>query len=313
VIDSISIANTATYGAIPEVMNGLSHFNFIFGSNATGKTTVSRVIADEGSFPMCRVIWKGGTKLQPMVYNCDFVERNFNQPTELKGVFTLGAKSIDALNRIAATKSDLDALIRKIESLNLGLHGADGTAGKKGELAALETDFKETCWAQKQKHDAKLQGAFEGFRNSAERFKDKVLQEWAANSAKVEALDILEKKAASVFGPTPAAEKSIPSVESDTLLADESNPILKKRIIGKEDVDIAAMIKKLGNSDWVREGRAFYDLNDGVCPFCQRSTDEALAKSLREYFDETFAADSKAIDDLVTNYTTDTEDRKSVV
>ena len=64
---------------------------------------------------------------------------------------------------------------------------------------------------------------------------------------------------------------------------------------------------KLANSDWVREGRAFYDVNEGVCPFCQQETTEAFARSLNEYFDETFFKDSKIIDDLATNYATDAE------
>jgi wobble nucleotide-excising tRNase len=91
-IESITIADVATYGSTPEALDGLSQFNFVFGSNGTGKTTVSRVIADESSFPTCKVTWKRGTKLQPMVYNLDFVDKNFYQSAELKGVFTLGEK-----------------------------------------------------------------------------------------------------------------------------------------------------------------------------------------------------------------------------
>ena len=91
-IETITISNVATFADTPETLNGLSQFNFLFGSNGTGKTTVSRVIADEAKFPTCNVIWKAGTKLQPMVYNPDFVERNFSQAAELKGVFTLGEK-----------------------------------------------------------------------------------------------------------------------------------------------------------------------------------------------------------------------------
>jgi wobble nucleotide-excising tRNase len=180
--------------------------------------------------------------------------------------------------------------------------GEDGNGGKKGELAALEASLKDKCWAQKQKHDAKLQGGFEGFRKSMERFKSKVLEEHACNSATLITLTELETKAESIFGPTPTTEALIPAVEINKLLAYETNSILKKRVIGKEDVDIAAMIKKLGNSDWVREGRAFYDVNEGACPFCQKSTSEAFAQSLNAYFDETFLTDSKAIDSLATNY-----------
>jgi len=304
-IESITIASVATYASTPVTLSGLSQFNYLFGSNATGKTTVSRIIADETSFPTCSVTWNGGTKLQPMVYNQDFVERNFTQSTELKGVFTLGEKQVDTLAKIATAKGELDALTRRIETLTQGLQGADGTGGKTGELATLEAGLKDKCWAQKQKHDAKLQGAFEGYRNSTERFKSKVLQELASNTATLQTQANLEKKAESVFGQTPTVEAAVAAVDTAKLIAHETNAILKKPVIGKEDVDIAAMIQKLGNSDWVRQGRGFYDVNGGTCPFCQQSTTEAFAQSLTEYFDETFVADSRAIDALAADYATD--------
>ena len=104
-IKEISIANVATFDAQPEKLDGLSQFNYLFGSNGTGKTTISRVIADEDSFPTCKVTWRGGTKLQPMVYNRDFVERNFNQSAELKGVFTLGEEQVDTRVKIQRRKN----------------------------------------------------------------------------------------------------------------------------------------------------------------------------------------------------------------
>lgn len=305
-IESISIASIATYSDTPEVMARLSQFNYLFGSNGTGKTTVSRVIADEASFPTCKISWKGGTKLQPLVYNRDFVERNFNQSTELKGVFTLGEQRFDTLAKIETAKKALNGLTATIESLTRALQGADGTGGKKGDLATLETGFREKAWTLKLKLDGKhAQSAFKGYMGSKESFKTRVLQELATNKASLLALDELEKKAKSIFNQTPTTEESAPSIDATKLLAHESNRILKKRVIGKEDVDIAAMIKKLGNSDWVREGRSFYDVNNEVCPFCQQSTTEAFAQSLNEYFDDTFVTDSKAIDDLATNYATE--------
>ncbi|MBL8052836.1 MAG: AAA family ATPase [Nitrospira sp.] len=304
-IEAITVVNVASFGAVPQELNNLSKFNFLFGSNGTGKTTLSRLIADETKFPTCKVKWKGGTKLQPLVYNYDFIERNFNQSAELKGVFTLGEQQVDTLAKIATAKGELDALITKISTLTQELQGTDGNGGKKGALATLEAELKNKCWAQKQKHDAKLQGGFEGYRNNAEKFKSKVLQEQASNTATLVSLAELEKNAESVFGLKPMAEASISEVDTIELLAYETNPILKKRIIGKDDVDIAAIIKKLGNSDWVREGRGFYEANDQVCPFCQQKTTDTFTKSLNEYFDETFISDSKTIDDLATNYATE--------
>ena len=184
-----------------------------------------------------------------------FVDRNFNQSAELKGVFTLGEKQVDTLAKISTAKGELDALTTRIDTLTQGLQGADGAGGKAGELATLEDGLKDKCWAQKQKHDATLQGAFEGYRNSANKFKIKVLQELASNTATLQTQADLEKRAASVFGPPPTDEAAVVAVDTAKLIAHEINAILKKRVVGKEDIDIAAMINKLGNSDWVREGR----------------------------------------------------------
>ncbi len=228
-ITSLRIASVASYGSNPQVLSDLSQFNFCYGSNGTGKTTIARVIADEASFPTCTVTWKGGTKLQARVYNRDFVARNFGQSAELKSIFTLGEENVDALKTVAETKAQVDALTARIQTLKNTLHGEDGAGGKKGELAALEDGLKVTCWKQKQKHDPKLAVAFEGFRNSVERFKSKVLSEKRTNSAVVVPLADLEKRAETVFGPTPTPEQSLMPPDAATLVALGTSPILSKR------------------------------------------------------------------------------------
>jgi wobble nucleotide-excising tRNase len=308
-IESIHIADTATYGSTPEVLRDLSQFNFIFGSNGSGKTTISRVIAGEKEIPStCQVKWKGGVKLETLVYNRDFVERNFDSSTELKGIFTLGEKNIGTLEEIALAKGEYDKLEDKIRRLNIGLDGENGSGGKNGELKELEEEFKNKCWAQKQKYDGDFSLAFEGFRRT-EMFKEEILRQRVSNSATLESLENLEKKARTVFDSNPTREESIPSIEAETknLVAHESSSILKKRVIGKSDVDIAAMIQKLANSNWVKEGRVFYEENGGVCPFCQQGTTEAFAKNLNNYFDESFEKDCKSIDDLIIKYETDSK------
>lgn len=244
--------------------------------------------------------------MQTLVYNRDFVDRNFKPSEDLKGVFTLGEQEIETLEKIAKLKSERNTLSEKVKGWNEALQGADGTGGKLYEVSNLEAVFKEKCWAQKVKHDSKLQGGFEGVRNNSEKFKDRVLEN-INNTAALLSLDELTKKAETVFGRAPVIEPVVRVIDAGRLLAHEGNPILRKRVIGKSDVDIAAMINKLGSSDWVKLGRDYFDENDKVCPFCQQATKDSFARSLNEYFDETFLQESKSIRDLADSYKTDSE------
>lgn len=304
-IESIQIAGEASYANTPEILHGLSKINFLYGANGSGKTTISRVVANAGSFASCSVNWKGGTALKTMVYNRDFVHENFSTATGPKGIFTLGKNDIDILTKIATAKDEHDASLTKIGKLKVSLAGEDGSGGKKGELAEAEDQFKEKCWLAYTKHKQKLVNAFDGFRNSKDSFRDKVIRELASNTAPLLALQDLEEKAATVFGPTPTTEPTLATIQAKQLIDYESDPVLSKRVIGKGDVDIAAMIKKLGNSDWVREGRSFYEVTESICPFCQQSVAASFTHSLNEYFDETFTTDTATIANLSSNYSTE--------
>lgn len=306
-IESLSIANTATYGLKPQVLDCLARFNFLFGTNGAGKTTITKVIANPGAHPHCAVAWKKGTPLESMVYNRDFIERNFNAAPRLKGIFTLGEQDIANLDAIAAKKAEHDGIVKTIEQLTNTLQGQDQKSGKKGELADLEAHIKSKCWDQKQKHDGDFSEAFTGARNNSEKFKDRVLAELASNNAELKSLDYLRHKAKTVFGATPVVEVAVPGLGPADIVGHESNPILAKKVIGKEDVDIAELIQRLGNSDWVKQGQVFYERSKPTCPFCQQKVRESFEANLSSYFDETFAKDTKAIADLQAAYARDAD------
>jgi wobble nucleotide-excising tRNase len=60
----------------------------------------------------------------------------------------------------------------------------------------------------------------------------------------------------------------------------------------------------MGNSDWVQQGRQYFNKPDDQCPFCQQKTDAAFRQSLEDYFDESYVADLTAVVRLLENYKT---------
>lgn len=227
-IESIQISGIATYGNDPVKFSDLSKLNFVFGSNGSGKTTITRVIADEDKFPACKVSWKGGNKLQSMVYNRYFVERNFNQSPSLKGIFTLGEKNLSILNDIDTAKKKLDEIQKEIDKLTTVFQGVDGQSGKNGELSKLEEEFKENCWAIYTKYKSTiLVHAFDDFRNSKQKFKDKILVEAKYNTALLESdLFVLKSRSQTIFGKNPVTESIIQPIDLlvEKVIAHESNP-----------------------------------------------------------------------------------------
>ena len=84
------LAKEASYSDEGETLSDLKTINFIFGANGSGKTTISRVIADPESRPACKLKWANDRPLECLVYNTDFTKRNY--AATLPGIFTLGEK-----------------------------------------------------------------------------------------------------------------------------------------------------------------------------------------------------------------------------
>lgn len=302
-IESIKIADIATYPKEPQTLFPLRKINFIFGTNGVGKTTIGRLIQNPDSFRSCNVKWIAGQQLKTLVYNSDFVKRNFNASTSVKGIFTLGEKDVNNERDIENKKRVIEELNKEIRKLSETLNGPDDASGKKGELAAIEVDLLNACWKQKNTHDTVFSVAFEGVRNSKENFKARVLENYRSNKSDLSTLAALTERAKTIYGSQPIMESSVPLVVGDKLFELEANDILAKKVIGKQDVNVAAMINRLGNSDWVKQGLSYYNSNEAHCPFCQQKVLSDFEKNIADYFDESFNQDSEAIDNLISRYT----------
>lgn len=291
-IQGMTIRGTASYDAasgIPLVQ--LRAVNFFYGSNGVGKTTISRLIAEPSapSHALCTIAWAGGIELQRLVYNRDFVSSNFEG--NIKGIFTLGEKSIENEEKLRLTRLAADGCRTEWQNLQNTLGGEDGSGGKLGDKQKLGVKFLGQCWSAKTKHDDKFAKAFEPNRGSKERFKDRVLHEVANNKGTTTTYEELERRARSLYVSEPHAISRPHIPDGARILALNRDPLLVKAIVGKGDVDVAALIKRLAISDWVRQGLAYYDPDDQTCPFCQEKAPESLSDRLNEYFDEAYTAE----------------------
>lgn len=306
------IPPVATYHN-PATLSDLRRINFIFGANGTGKTTISRVIAQTEAHGHCQLVWQGGSPLEVMVYNRDFVDRNFNQDNPLQGVFTLGENQVEAEREIARLQPDIEKTRGQFTNLKNQLDGEDGQSGKRKELKDLEPVLRDKCWKQKQLHDDVFQEAFIGVRNNAEKFKAKVLAENVSNKAELLTLEDLKDKARTVFSKDLERISILADLKADELISAESHVLLQKAIIGNQDIDIAALIDRLGNSDWVKQGLKYHEQEPETCPFCQQPTDSHFSESLKSFFSEAYDVDIQALKTLETGYRRATEQLLSTI
>lgn len=298
-LQTITIAGTASYNT-QQSLTGLRAINFIFGTNGSGKTTISRVINDPASRGTCSLGWTGGRDVERLVYNSDFCGRNFAQ--QMRGIFTLGATEGDTIAQIEAARAKVAEYNDQIAKLEDTLGAADLSTGKRAELSLLRSAFEVKCWGIKTAHDPHFQEAFTGFRSSKVSFCDKMLAELEENEAELATLDDLKARAVTVFEKGLERIALLTSINGSDLIALELNPVLAKKVVGKEDIDIAALIRRLGNSDWVRQGLTYVDDSGERCPFCQQDIDADLSRKMNEYFDETYLRDIAEIDRMIDAY-----------
>lgn len=301
-IESISLSNIATYHPDKSEVINLKKINFIYGANGAGKTTISRLIEKPSLSIDSSITWLNNTPVPAMIYNNDFITANFSESKEFQGVFTLGKAEKAQLGRLKELKDERKRHEQLRAKLIISLDGGDGKPGKNAELISLEAKLVGRCWEQKVKHDEYFKGAFTGLRNNKEAFKAKVLQEHQNNKYTLVDLVDLKARATVLYGDQPSKIDLVSTLDLSRLIAFEKNPILVKKVVGKDDVSISAIIQRLGNSDWVRQGMRFMEHTDEQCPFCQQTLPHDFEKELTDYFDETFEADSKAVSTLRNDY-----------
>lgn len=302
-IQSFQIRNIGTYDAAGISCNDLEKVNFIYGANGSGKTTISKLLSNPQS--SCTINWLDNRKLEILVYNKDFKEKNILN-SSFEGVFTIGEEDIDNEKKVIAEKSKLDNLINNIRRYKVTLET------QQGLLRALKEEKIEAVWNNSVllKHDL-LRSSLSGFLDKKSSFFNRNLQGLSDNTP-ILTLEELETIAKSVFHDNTSSISNIQNISPEALFTIESNTIWKEVIIGKNNVGISNLIEHLGISDWVSAGVVHIQENNSTCPFCQKETiDDAFKESIENYFDETYKEKSNQVNTLLADYVTEVRIIKS--
>lgn len=234
-LNKVKIHKTACYNEIVEFEP--KEINYFFGSNGVGKSSLGKVISNVSSYPSCEIYW-ASSPVDIKIYNKQFVKDSFSQSNQIKGIFTLGKDLTDTQNFIEETN-------KKIGDLNTKIEGLEKSKSQQSEkLTKKVTEMQDKAWSLKRKFEDDFKPAFVGFMSSGESFFNKCLAEQSNTSNLLSEKDIKEK-CNRVFNDDLKSFDPILDFTFEELETKEYSDILKTKIIGKEDIEIAKLIQKL--------------------------------------------------------------------
>lgn len=145
-----------------------------------------------------------------------------------------------------------------------------------------------------------FKNAFVGFLKK-DAFAEKLKGTIVSENEKIDRSEV-EKRALKLFGEPPVKKVFLRKLSAENLKNIENLAIWGKCIVGKSDIPIAKLIKKLENGDWVNQGRK-YIYSGTKCPFCQKDTiDDNFRKQLESFFDEEFERDVEEVKEKKEEY-----------
>ncbi|MCB4762842.1 MAG: AAA family ATPase [Sulfurovum sp.] len=287
-ISSITIKGIASYKEEASLITD-KKINLIYGLNGTGKTTLSNFLKDKNhsKFNKCEV--KGGDTAKLLVYNQEFINENFYERDDLKGVFTVSTENAIAEENIKNAKKEIERLKSK-EIL------------KNDELEKIQEKIKDKRTATTKKiweikttfsgGDKILDYCLEGVKGSKDSLFDHIRLLDKPTIKPTKTTDELKKEIAKIEGDEATEMELLSKIVLDEILTIEDEPIFSEVIIGNENSSVSSLIQELRNSDWVKQGLSYIpkEINEPKnCPFCQQKTiTDDLAKEIKNYFDKTY-------------------------
>ncbi|MDF9809184.1 wobble nucleotide-excising tRNase [Aurantimicrobium minutum] len=280
----------------------LAQVNFFFGANGSGKTTISRALSNYQCFEGTSLVWNSVNRVLGIkVYNRDYVDATLTPAGHLPGVFVLGEENAEIRGEIDSLSGPQGSLENAKQSIT---RFQSSLKQKLSDIDAIRSILREAAWAKRNEVPLPFKEMFNGYNNNKERLLDQVLEVSALNQTCVEDFESLLPEASVLLSEEAEPLLEIPLSPEIKMQDLPGYSLLGVAVIGSSDVSLASLIEKIGNSDWIREGRQHFEKAEGFCPFCQQAAPSDLNELLEAYFDRTYTEQMSQLANLSNEFTT---------
>jgi wobble nucleotide-excising tRNase len=311
-ISKISIQNITSYKTAT-ILATDKKVNVVYGLNGSGKSTLSNYLyqPEAPEYYGCSVDMAKDTSLY--VYNQRFIEENFYEANNLKGIFSLSKENKDIEKAINEAQAELNTQVLLEEKEQ------QVASDEKAELSVNRSRAYDVTWKIKQEFtggDRVLEGFLDGLKGNKETLYThlstltKPAEKPNTDISKLKAgVEALKGGAAQQYSTLNLLEFDEHEVELD--------PIFEEAIVGNTNSSVSALIEKMKNSDWVKKGLVYLESPSeneaSACPFCQENTiSQELAQQIENYFDESYSSSIDKIESLLSRYSTALEQLTSL-
>jgi wobble nucleotide-excising tRNase len=278
--------------------------NFVFGNNATGKTTISRLIKRASQTEDSRVSFTDKEE-EIIVFNTDFTKSAFRYSDTIPGVFTLGEDRKGNEDRISRLKNDLVGCRNEFDKNKINLRKV------RNEINELMENMEALCWEETKEIRERFDFALSGFKRKAAFFQRCI--ENLSEERCTETVDFIFNEVSRAFSKEIETLEEVKPVDLSRITKLEQKEILKKRIVGDKTLDISRIIDIYHISDWVKQGLTHFDSTKPVCPFCQQKMANEIYLRLYKYFDKQYEQDIKELADFEIAYARLVDDISSYI
>lgn len=278
--------------------------NLIYGLNGTGKSTLSDYLyqrADE-KYKNCSVEGLDDNH-EILVYNQTFIQENFFEAENLKGIFTLSKENKEAETKIANAQKEITKLESEKAIKNQELETEKSAINQKLETA------KNVVWKIKTDYsggDRVLEFCLDNLKGSKDSLFNHIVGLKKPTEKPTKSINDLKSDLQSISGNNAQKYTALSQIAFASQNI-ETETLFSKQIVGNENSTISQLIKELGNSDWVKEGLHYLPKEqiqeNATCPFCQEKTISSnLVESIKNYFDASYESDINSLKSFLEKY-----------